>query len=172
MIKVKDNKKILDLYDEVFKLLDEYDHQSLTKPKGNKSIDKLGYVEAKEFIEQMRFNGGSDVFGIEKETGKLEGILVSIEQSVFGVDAYESFEEKAANLLYFLVKDHPFADGCKRIAAGLFLLYLYKNNYISDTRISISCGVVSALTILVAESKPEEKDIIIKLIMNILCNKL
>ncbi|MDO4501191.1 MAG: Fic family protein [Erysipelotrichaceae bacterium] len=74
----------------------------------------------------MKFD--SDVFGVEKENGKLNGILEAVYQNVFGVEVYPSIEEKAANLLYFLIKDHPFADGCKRIGAAIFLEFLNRNN--------------------------------------------
>ena len=161
---MKKYKEILKEYDDALRLLDQYDHQSLTMIEKNKSINSLNYEEAKEFINHMQFNKDSGVFGLEKEEGKLAGILLSIEQSAFGCQAYSSVEEKAANLLYFLVKDHPFADGCKRIAAGLFLLYL-KNN---DCLKNLSCATIVALTILVAESNPKEKDVIIKLITNLI----
>ena len=157
-------KELLTEYDNALRLLDEYDHQSLTMKHSAKSVKTLDYAEAKEFISYMRFNKDSDVFGLEKEEGKLNGILASIEQTAFGSEVYNSASEKAANLLYFLVKDHPFADGCKRIAAGLFLLYLNKNKILKN----ISNESIALLTILVAESRPEEKDIIIKLITNIL----
>ena len=86
--------------------------------------------------------------------------------------AAPTLEEKAANLLYFVVKDHPFVDGCKRIAAGLFLLYLSKNALLSKNKLTISNGALTAITLLVAESKPEEKEIMIRIIMNILFNKM
>ena len=76
----------------------------------------------------MKFSNISNVFGVEKQKGKLEGILAQIYQNVFGREVYPSLEEKAAHLLYFLVKDHPFVDGCKRIAATLFLEFLNKNH--------------------------------------------
>ena len=115
----------------------------------------------------MNFNDTSSVFGVEKEEGKLNGILEAIEQTAFGQEVYSSLEEKASNLLYFLVKDHPFVDGCKRIAASLFIIYLHKNN-----SLYISNGTLVSLVLLIAESKPEEKDIMIKVIMSILFKKL
>ena len=74
----------------------------------------------KKMVSHMEDSFKSDVFGVEKENGKVEGILAAVYQSVFGGDVYPSLEEKAANLLYFMIKDHPYADGCKRIAASLF----------------------------------------------------
>lgn len=162
-----EHKKIIDKYEEAFRILDEYDHLTLKKVASQNSTEKLEYNEVKDFIGLMRFNKDSNVFGKEKEIGKLDGILKAIEQSFFDKNVYESVEEKAANLLYFLVKDHPFVDGCKRIAAGIFLLFLEKNFYFSNGKF-LSPGTVSTLTILIAESNPEEKEIIIKLVMNIL----
>ena len=158
---------ILNKYEDALNLLDQYDHQEVEQIKGNKSIDILNYQESREIIDSMKFNDVSDVFGVEKEDGKLNGILVSIEQTAFGQELYSSSEEKAASLLYFLVKGHPFVDGCKRIAASLFIIYLYKNNICN-----ISNGTLVSLVLLIAESKPEEKDIMIKVIMSILFHKM
>ena len=107
----------------------------------------------------MGLYGGLDV----------EGILAAVYQSVFGGDVYPSLEEKAANLLYFMIKDHPYADGCKRIAASLFLEFLARNNalYRDDSKI-ISDGALVAITLMIAESRPEEKDIMVNLVMNFL----
>ncbi len=111
----------------------------------------------------------SDVFGVEKEKGKVEGILAAVYQSVFGGDVYPSLEEKAANLLYFMIKDHPYADGCKRIAASLFLEFLDRNAFLyKDGEKRISDGALVAITLMIAESAPEEKDIMVKLVMNLL----
>lgn len=120
----------------------------------------------------MRFTYDSEVFGVEKENGKLEGILACINQTAFGEEIYKSLDEKAANLLYFIVKDHLFADGCKRIAAGLFLLYLSKNALLSQNKLAISNGALTAITLLVAESKLDEKEVMIRIIMNILFEKM
>lgn len=100
---------------------------------------------------------------------EVEGILAAVYQSVFGGDVYPSLEEKAANLLYFMIKDHPYADGCKRIAASLFLEFLARNNalYRDDNKI-ISDGALVAITLMIAESRPEEKDIMVNLVMNFL----
>lgn len=118
----------------------------------------------------MKFSSQSALFGTEKEEGKLDAVLGSVYQSVFGEDVYPSIEEKAANLLYFLVKDHPFNDGCKRIAATLFLTFLQKNGILrkADGTVTISNGTLAALTLLIAESKPEEKEIMVRVTMNIL----
>lgn len=90
-------------------------------------------------------------------------------QSAFGQEAYPSVEEKAANLLYFMIKDHPYADGCKRIAASLFLEFLDKNNALfQDGTKRLSEGTLVAITLMIAESKPDEKDVMVKLVMNLL----
>ena len=161
--------KVINEYTRALDLLDNYDHQTLAKPKGNKSDYVMTYQEAREIINDMKFNDMSSVFGVEKEKGKLNGIIAQVYQEVFGQELYPSIEEKAAHLLYFLVKDHPFADGCKRIAATLFINFLYKNNHLYfDNKQIISNEALVAITILTAESNPNEMEIIIKLIMNLL----
>ena len=163
-------KEVLDVveaYADALSMLDDYDHGCLTKPDGKDTVYRLSYEECRNLIDSMRFE--SDVFGVEKETGKLEGILAAVYQNVFGKEVYPSIEEKAANLLYFLIKDHPFADGCKRIGASIFLEFLNKNNHlIIDHRQIISNSALVAITLMIAESRPEEKEIMVKLVMNFL----
>ena len=160
---------VIEEYTKALDLLDNYDHQCLIKPKGNESIYKLTYSDCRTIIDSMKFKTTSSVFGVEKEEGKLNGILAAVYQNVFGQEVYPSLEEKAAHLLYFLVKDHPFADGCKRIAATLFLEFLNKNHaLIKGGKKIIANDALVAITILTAESRPEEKDVMIKLIMNFL----
>ena len=161
--------KVINEYTRALDLLDSYDHQTLAKPKGEKSAYVMSYKEARDIIDSMKFNEMSSVFGVEKEEGKLNGIIEQVYQNVFGQELYPSIEEKAAHLLYFLVKDHPFADGCKRIAATLFINFLFKNNHLyRNNRQIISNEALVAITILTAESNPSEMDIIVKLIMNLL----
>ena len=161
--------KAVNLYTEALMLLDQYDHQSLNKPEGNKPIYRITYEECRRMVDAMEDTFHSDVFGIEKEEGKVEGILAAVYQSVFGGDVYPSLEEKAANLLYFMIKDHPYADGCKRIAASLFLEFLNKNNFLyKDGTKRISDGAMVAITLMIAESNPSEKDIMVNLVMNLL----
>ena len=161
--------KVINEYTRALDLLDNYDHQTLVKPKGEKSAYVMTYEEAREIIDSMKFNDMSNVFGVEKEQGKLNGIIAQVYQNVFGQELYPSIEEKAAHLLYFLVKDHPFADGCKRIAATLFINFLYKNNHLyRNNKQIISNEALVAITILTAESNPQEMDIIVKLIMNLI----
>lgn len=160
---------VIEEYTKALDLLDNYDHQCLIKPKGNESIYKLTYSDCRTIIDSMNFKTTSSVFGVEKEEGKLNGILAAVYQNVFGQEVYPSLEEKAAHLLYFLVKDHPFADGCKRIAATLFLEFLNKNHaLIKGGKKIIANDTLVAITILTAESRPEEKDVMIELIMNFL----
>ena len=159
--------KVVNEYTKALDLLDNYDHQCLTKPKGNDTLYRLSYEECRNLIDSMKFE--SDVFGVEKEKGKLEGILAAVYQNVFGQEVYPSIEEKAANLLYFLVKDHPFADGCKRIAATLFLEFLNKNKSLYKNNVQIiSNSALVAITLMIAESNPIEKEIMIALVMNFL----
>ena len=161
--------KVINEYTRALDLLDNYDHQTLVKPKGAKTEYVMTYQEAREIIDSMKFNDMSSVFGVEKEQGKLNGIIEQVYQNVFGQELYPSIEEKAAHLLYFLVKDHPFADGCKRITATLFINFLYKNNHLyRNNKQIISNEALVAITILTAESNPSEMDIIVKLIMNLL----
>lgn len=156
-------------YTKALTLLDQYDHQSLVRPKGDEPIYRITYEECRKMIDSMEDTFKSDVFGVEKESGKVEGIIAAVYQSVFGGDVYPSLQEKAANLLYFMIKDHPFTDGCKRIAASLFLEFLSKNNVLfKDDQKTISDGALVALTLMIAESRPDEKDIMVSLVMNIL----
>ena len=165
-----DEKEVLNVveaYADALSMLDDYDHGCLTKPNGKDTIYRLSHEECRNLIDSMRFD--SDVFGVEKEPGKLNGILAAVYQNVFGTEVYPSIEEKAANLLYFLIKDHPFADGCKRIGASIFLEFLNKNNHlIIDHRQIISSSALVAMTLMIAESRPEEKEIMVKLVMNFL----
>ena len=165
-----DEKEVLNVvetYADALSMLDDYDHGCLTKPDGKDTVYRLSYEECRNLIDSMRFK--SDVFGVEKETGKLEGILAAVYQNVFGKEVYPSIEEKAANLLYFLIKDHPFADGCKRIGATIFLEFLNKNNHLFiNHRQIVSNSALVAITLMIAESGPEEKETMVKLVMNFL----
>ena len=168
-IEENDVLRAVNMYTEALSLLDDYDHQSLKRPKGSKPTYVITYKRCCELVDAMKAQFQTDVFGVEKEHGKVEGILASIYQSAFGEDAYPSLEEKAANLLYFLVKDHPYNDGCKRIAASLFLDFLSGNGILlEDGTKKISDGELVAITLMIAESKPEEKEIMVSLVMNFL----
>ena len=161
--------KAVNQYTEALTLLDQYDHQVVPRPEGNTPVYRITYEECKTMVNAMRDSFQTDVFGVEKEKGKVEGIIAAVYQSAFGEDCYPSLEEKAANLLYFMIKDYPYADGCKRIAASLFLEFLEKNNALfRDGQKIISDGALVAITLMIAESRPEERDIMVALVMNFL----
>ena len=170
MLNNEKNFSIIQEYSKALELLDNYDHQVVTKPEGlKKDTYQLTYEECRELIASMSFGSSSTIFGHEKSEGTLEGIVDSIYQSAFGEDAYPTVEEKAANLLYFIVKDHPFIDGCKRIAASIFIYFLNQNNLLfRNGEKIISESSLVAITLLLAESKPEEKEMMVKVVMNFL----
>ena len=170
---MSNNKKdfsIIQEYSKALELLDNYDHQVVTKLEGlKKDTYQLTYEECRELIASMSFGLSSTIFGHEKSEGALKGIIDSVYQSAFGEDAYPTVEEKAANLLYFIVKDHPFIDGCKRIAASIFIYFLNQNNLLfRNGEKIISDSSLVAITLLLTESKPEEKEMMVKLVMNFL----
>ena len=157
---------ILEKYSRALDLLDEYDHQNMSRPEGNMAIYVLTYDECKKVINSMRFGAESDLFGREKDDS-FKGSIGNIYQSYAGQEIYESLEEKAANLLYFVTKNHSFFDGNKRIAAMMFLYFLDKNNALFiDGRKRIEDSALVALTIMIAESRPEEKEMMISVVMN------
>ena len=158
---------VIEAYQSALSLLDGYDHNSISKPKGTDSIYRLTYEECRVLIDTMKYE--SDVFGVEKEEGKLKGILEAIYQHVFGQELYPSMEEKAAHLLYFLIKDHPFVDGCKRIGVTIFLEFLNKNHHLFiDGKQIISNNTLVAITLMIAQSMPEEKETMVNLVMHFL----
>ena len=151
-----DSKQVLSViekYSNALDLLDSYDHQNMTRPKGNRATYVLSYEECMEVIQSMRFGDESDLFGREKDDS-FKGSIGNIYQSFGGVDIYESLEEKAANLLYFVTKNHSFFDGNKRIAATMFLYFLDKNAALFvDGKKKIEDSTLVALTIMIAESR-------------------
>ena len=168
-----DAEKVLEVvkrYSLALEMLDDYDHQTITKPKiSSDEVYKLTYEECRNLISKMSYSETSDIFGKEKGKGLLKGIIDSIYQSAFGEEAYPSIEEKAANLLYFIIKDHPFVDGCKRIAATTFLYFLDMNRILyKNNKKILSDSTLVALTLLIAESKPQEKETMINIVMNFL----
>ena len=166
----KEILKVIGEYSKALDLLDDYDHKTLKKINGNTDERKIKYDECIEVINKLRFNEESSLFAIERERG-LESIIGNIYQSFSGQDIYKSIEEKGANFLYLIVKNHVFTDGNKRIAATLFIYFLnfygilYKNG-----QQTIDNNTLTALTLLIAESNPKEKEIIIDLVMNFLNN--
>ncbi|MCR5741857.1 MAG: virulence RhuM family protein [Gammaproteobacteria bacterium] len=162
-------EEVINKYTNALDLLDDYDHHKIVKPSGSEVLYKIEYDEARKIIDSMKFTNASNLFGIEKENGKLNGILEAVYQNVFNTELYPTIEEKAAHLLYFIVKDHPFIDGCKRIAATLFLEFLYKNKkLVKDGKLIISNNTLVAITLLTAESQPDEMEVIINVIMHLL----
>ncbi len=165
------SREILDIvesYIDVFKLLDEYDRESIDRPKGQTGIYTLEYELCMRLIAQMRSRFTSDLFGVEKDESFRSSISV-INQSFGGQDLYLSVQEKAANLLYLIIKNHSFLDGNKRIGCSLFLYYLDRNGLLFrglDKRIADSTLVAVAL--MIAESRPEEKESMVSLVMNFL----
>jgi death-on-curing family protein len=161
---MKEILKAINNYERALSLLDDYDHQCLKMPKGNKDFVEVTYEECRILIDSMKFD--STIFGVEKD-GSFKSSLNAIYQTAFGNQIYETIEEKAANLLYFVTKNHSFVDGNKRIAASVFLLFLHKNNLLYKDGIKVlSDEALVALTILIAQSKPEEKETMVKLTMN------
>lgn len=164
-----DSKQVLSViekYNTALQLLDSYDHQTMKRPKGNEATYVLTYEECRKVIDSMCFGNESELFGKEKDDS-FKGSIGNIYQSFAGQEIYESLEEKAANLLYFVTKNHSFFDGNKRIAATMFLYFLDKNDALFDGGNKlIDDYTLVALTIMIAESKPEEKEMMISVIMN------
>ena len=161
--------KVIKDFTSALDLLDNYDYKEVIKPKGTSADDKrITYGECLEVIGKMKFNEKSSLFALERDKG-LESIIDNIYQSFDGTDVYKSIEEKGANLLYLVVKNHVFTDGNKRIAATLFLYFLdfYGILYKGDKKI-MEPETLVATTLLIAESNPNEKEIIIDLVMNFL----
>ncbi|MFR0822986.1 MAG: RhuM family protein [Clostridia bacterium] len=160
--------KVIADYSKALDLLDDYDHKTLKKMRGTTDERRIRYQDCLEIIHQLKFNEKSEIFGIERDRG-LESIINNIYQSFNGQDVYSSIQEKTANFLYLIVKNHVFIDGNKRIAATLFIYFLnfygilYKNG-----KQVIDNNTLTALTLLIAESNPKEKDIIIDLVINFL----
>lgn len=160
--------KVIGEYSKALDLLDDYDHKRVVKPKGISDEKQIEYRDCLEIINKLRFNEESDIFAIERNNG-LEAIIGNIYQTFDGADVYKSIEEKASNFLYMIVKNHVFIDGNKRIAATLFIYFLsfYDILYKGGKQV-IDNNTLTALTLLIAESNPEEKGIIIDLVMNFL----
>ena len=164
----KEILKVIGDYSKALDLLDDYDHRTLKKIKGNVDERKIQYSDCIDVINKLRFNEVSTLFAVERDKG-LESIIGNIYQSFAGQDIYKSIEEKAANFLYLTVKNHVFADGNKRIAATLFIYFLnFYGILYKDGRQTIDNNTLTALTLLIAESNPKEKEVLIDLVMNFL----
>ena len=167
-----DAEQVLDVvrtYSGALDLLDGYDHQSVGKPKAKGRSVEISYEECRRFIDSMKFSGSSALFGNEKD-GAFKSALGAVYQSFGGKDLYPSPQEKAANLLYLVTKNHGFSDGNKRIAAGLFLYFLQRNRLLlrKDGSKRIADHTLVALTVMIAESKPAEKEMMVNLVMTFL----
>ena len=167
-----DAEQVLDVvktYSTALDLLDGYDHQSIAKPKAERVAVELSYEECREFIDGMRFAAESTLFGNEKD-GSFKSALGAVYQSFGGEDLYPSAEEKAANLLYLVTKNHAFSDGNKRIAAALFLYFLKRNDLLlrENGLKRIADHTLVALTVMIASSQPQEKDLMVNLVMTFL----
>ena len=167
-----DTEQVLDVvktYSSALDLLDGYDHQTIAKPKAKGRSVELSYEECRQFIDGMKFSADSALFGNEKD-GSFKSALGAVYQSFGGKDLYPSAQEKAANLLYLVTKNHGFSDGNKRIAAGLFLYFLKRNHLLlrKDGSKRIADHTLVALTVMIAESKPAEKEMMVNLVMTFL----
>lgn len=162
--------KVINNYSNALDLLDDYDHKRIIKPNGTKDNKQITYEDCLNIITKLRFSNDSDLFALERNQG-LKEIIGTIYQSFDGKDLYPTTEEKAANFLYLIIKNHVFIDGNKRIAATLFIYFLefYNILYIENKQI-IDNNTLVAITLLIAESNPKEKNILTDLVMNFLNN--
>ena len=159
---------VIEKYSRALELLDDYDHQSLKRPQGSVPVYELSYEECRRLIDEMNFAEKSDLFGREKDES-FRSSIGNIYQSFGGRDIYPAAQEKAANLLYLVTKNHSFLDGNKRIAAAVFLYFLDKNRLLfRNGNKTIDDYTLVALTIMIAQSRPEEKEMMISVIMNCL----
>ncbi|KKQ21903.1 MAG: putative Death-on-curing family protein [Candidatus Moranbacteria bacterium GW2011_GWF2_37_11] len=169
--------EILDLlsnYAKTLSILEKYDKEKLEAPKGSKSKFVLKYDNCLKIISELKENlitkkEASSLFGSERG-GSFEGIIKGLYQTFGGKELYASFESKAAHLLYLIIKDHPFSDGNKRTGAFLFVYFLDKTNYLyrKSGEKKINDNALAALALLVAESNPKEKEVMVKIIMNLI----
>ncbi|PQJ77092.1 cytochrome C biogenesis protein CycH [Polaribacter glomeratus] len=170
----KDTEGLIDVladYSSALDILDSFDHQTLTRDNVNNFVSyQIEYAEAKSAIESLKIKfGGSSLFGNEKDNS-FKSSIATIDQTFDGKELYTSIEEKAANLLYFVVKNHSFTDGNKRIAAWLFVWYLNKNDFLykDDNSKRIENNTLVALTLMIAESNPNEKEMMVNVIINLI----
>ena len=162
--------KVINNYSNALNLLDDYDHKRITKPNGTKNNKQVTYEDCMYIVGKLKFNSDSDLFALERNEG-LKAIIGTIYQSFDGNDLYPTIEEKAANFLYLITKNHTFIDGNKRIAATLFIYFLefYNILYNKNGQV-IDNNTLVAITLLIAQSNPKEKEILIDLVMNFLNN--
>ncbi len=162
--------KVINNYSNALNLLDDYDHKRITKPQGIKDNKQISYEDCMDIVGKLKFNSNSDLFALERNEG-LKEVIGTIYQSFDGNDLYPTIEEKAANFLYLITKDHIFIDGNKRIAATLFIYFLdFYDILYNDNGQIIDNNTLVAVTLLIAESNPKEKEILVDLIMNFFNN--
>ena len=160
--------KVINNYSNALNLLDDYDHKRIIKPSGTKDNKKITYEDCLNVISKLKFNSDSNLFALERDEG-LKEVIGTIYQSFDGKDLYPTIEEKAANFLYLITKNHTFIDGNKRIAATLFIYFLeFYNILYNENGQIIDNNTLVAITLLIAQSNPKEKDILIDLVMNFL----
>ena len=163
--------KVINNYSNALNLLDCYDHKRITKPNGTKNNKQVTYEDCMDLVGNLKFNSDSDLFALERNQG-LKEVIGAIYQSFDGKDLYPTVEEKAANFLYLITKNHTFIDGNKRIAATLFIYFLeFYDILYRDNKQVIDNNTLVAITLLIAQSNPKEKDILIDLVMNFLNNE-
>ena len=162
--------KVINNYSNALDLLDDYDHKRITKPNGTKDNKQINYEDCLNIIAKLKFSNNSKLFALERNQG-LKEIIGTIYQSFDGKDLYPTTEEKAANFLYLIIKNHAFIDGNKRIAATLFIYFLeFYNILYNENGQVIDNNTLVAITLLIAESNPKEKNILTDLVMNFLNN--
>ena len=162
--------KVINNYSSALNLLDDYDHKRITKPIGTKNDKQVTYEDCMNIISKLKFNSDSNLFALERNEG-LKEVIGTIYQSFGGKDLYSTIEEKAANFLYLITKNHTFIDGNKRIAATLFIYFLeFYNILYNENGQVIDNNTLVAITLLIAQSNPKEKEILIDLVMNFLNN--
>lgn len=163
--------KVINNYSNALNLLDDYDHKRISKPSGTKNDKKITYEDCMDIVGKLKFGSDSNLFALERNEG-LKAIIGTIYQSFDGNDLYPTIEEKAANFLYLITKNHTFIDGNKRIAATLFIYFLeFYNILYNENGQVIDNNTLVAITLLIAQSNPKEKDILIDLVMNFLNNE-
>ena len=166
--------RVVSEYSQALDLLDDYDHQRVGMSGAmGRAVYMLSYEEALRIVAQLRERfSESTIFGVEKDKG-LASALGAVMQTFDGMDVYPSLEEKAAHLLYFLVKNHAFIDGNKRIAAAIFLWFLDRNGALIDASGArlISDAALVAMTLMIAESRPKEKDVLVRIVTHLLMEK-
>ena len=162
--------KVINNYSNALNLLDDYDHKRISKPIGTTNNNKIVYEDCMNIISKLKFNSDNNLFVLERNQG-LKSIIGAIYQSFDGKDLYPTTQEKAANLLYLITKNHTFIDGNKRIAATLFIYFLeFYNLLYTENGQVIDNNTLVAITLLIAQSNPKEKNILIDLVMNFLKN--